>query len=326
MIIANPIYDVVFKYLLEDMEITRELLSAILSVPIKSLVVKPQETLVKGEAGDIKIFHLDFYAKILTEEGTEKSVLIELQKAKQSYDILRFRKYLGETYKKEEWRKDAEGKPESYSIEIVTIYILGFKLDDVPVPVAKVSRVVEDAITKEIIKTNSDFLKQLTHECFTIQIPRLQNGQRSQLEEIIEIFNQDYVTDDLHKIEFKIPSQNALVKKMLRRLARAAGDEKIQRIMEAEDSIERMLSRELKEKTKKYEEEIAEKDNMLTEKDNIITEKDNMLTEKDNVITEKENMLTEKDNVITEKDNMLSEKDNVIAALIKQMEEMKNKS
>ena len=33
MIIANPIYDVVFKYLLEDVEIARELLSTILGEP-----------------------------------------------------------------------------------------------------------------------------------------------------------------------------------------------------------------------------------------------------------------------------------------------------
>ena len=62
MIIANPIYDVVFKYLLEDTEIARELLSTILGEHIAILTVKPQETLVKSDSGDIKIFHLDFKA------------------------------------------------------------------------------------------------------------------------------------------------------------------------------------------------------------------------------------------------------------------------
>ncbi len=44
MIIANPIYDVMFKYLLEDMEIARELLSTILGEEVQSLEVKHQET------------------------------------------------------------------------------------------------------------------------------------------------------------------------------------------------------------------------------------------------------------------------------------------
>jgi hypothetical protein len=43
MIIANPIHDVLFKYLLEDIDIACELLSAILGVPICSLTLKPQE-------------------------------------------------------------------------------------------------------------------------------------------------------------------------------------------------------------------------------------------------------------------------------------------
>jgi hypothetical protein len=34
MILANPIYDVVFKYLLEDLEIAKELLSTILGVKV----------------------------------------------------------------------------------------------------------------------------------------------------------------------------------------------------------------------------------------------------------------------------------------------------
>ena len=44
MIIANPIYDVVFKYLLEDAEIARDLLSTILGEEVVQLEFKPQET------------------------------------------------------------------------------------------------------------------------------------------------------------------------------------------------------------------------------------------------------------------------------------------
>jgi len=41
MIIANPIYDVVFKYLPDDVEIARELLATIQVVKVESLEVKP---------------------------------------------------------------------------------------------------------------------------------------------------------------------------------------------------------------------------------------------------------------------------------------------
>ena len=47
MIIANPIYDVVFKYLLEDKEIARGLLSTIIGEEIEELTVQPQEMAIR---------------------------------------------------------------------------------------------------------------------------------------------------------------------------------------------------------------------------------------------------------------------------------------
>lgn len=81
MLIANPIYDVVFKYLLEDVEIARELLSAILGETVQNLEVKPQETATETASG-IHILRFDFKATIKTQEGKQRQVLIELQKAK----------------------------------------------------------------------------------------------------------------------------------------------------------------------------------------------------------------------------------------------------
>jgi hypothetical protein len=272
MIIANPIYDVVFKYLLEDAEIARELLSTILSVNIIELSIKPQETVVKDEAGEIKIFHLDFKAIISMSDGAQKTVLIELQKAKKSHDIIRFRRYLGENYSKEEVRMNEDGQPEGFAIEIVTIYILGYKLIGVEVPVLKVSRNFTDAITQEIVIANNDFITKLTHESFTIQIPRLRHDQRNKLEEVLEIFSQDNISDDLHNIVFKQETKNPLVKKIVKRLSKAASDENIQRTMDAEDMIERLINREAKEQLKEqaaqYEEKLKEQAAQF-EKDNI---------------------------------------------------------
>jgi hypothetical protein len=43
MRIANPIYDVIFKYLMENTDIAKDILSAILGETIISLEMKPQE-------------------------------------------------------------------------------------------------------------------------------------------------------------------------------------------------------------------------------------------------------------------------------------------
>lgn len=101
MIIANPLYDVVFKYLLEDVEIARELLSTILGEEVHNLEIKSQETATET-GGGINILRFDFKAVIKKKDGEQYKVLIELQKAKQAFDAMRFRRYLGDNYRKED--------------------------------------------------------------------------------------------------------------------------------------------------------------------------------------------------------------------------------
>ena len=290
MIIANPIYDVVFKYLLEDTEIARELLSTILDVHIAKLEVKPQETLIKGDDGEIKIFHLDFKAVIDLEGGAQKKVLIELQKARKSYDISRFRKYLGKNYMKEEVRKNEKNELESYSLEIVSVYILGFKLKDVDVPVLKVGRKYTNAITKQEVVVKHEFINNLTHESYTIQIPRLELNQQSELEQVLEIFSQDnVVSDNIHNLKIEKDYTNPLVKKIIRRLSKAAASEAIRRKMDAEDMIERLISREtteqLKEQAEKHGQELVAKDEVIFQKEKLIKKEK---AEKEKVEKEKE--------------------------------------
>ncbi len=271
ILIANPIYDVVFKYLLDDNNIARELLSTILGETITELNIKPQETIIKDDtSGEIKIFRLDFKAVIKLENGLSKTVLIELQKAKQSHDISRFRTYLGENYKKLETIILPDGRQDIISLEIVSIYILGFNLEGVNVPVLKVSRTYTDAITNEIVAANNDFITKLTHECYTIQIKRLKHEQRNKLEEVLEIFSQDNVTENTHSLKVSTESTNPLVKKMVKRLSRAASNEDVRLKMEAEDLIERLIRRETEAK-----------DTIIQEKDALIQQKDAALNEKD---------------------------------------------
>jgi archaellum component FlaC len=255
MIIANPIYDVVFKYLLEDIEIARELFSTILGANITNLTVKPQETLVQSDSGEIKIFHLDFKAVIDLADGQQKTVLLELQKAKKSYDLLRFRGYLGENYVKQETRINKKGDAETYSLEIVTVYILGFPLTGVDMPVLKVGRKYINVITQEEVQVTHKFITHLTHESYTIQIPHLKLNQQNALEQVLEVFSQEFVTDDLHKLDYQSTSKNPLVQKIIRRLAQAASDAEIQRLMKAEDSFDRIMNREMQEKNDKIEEQ-----------------------------------------------------------------------
>ncbi|MDR3000809.1 MAG: hypothetical protein LBU89_06045, partial [Fibromonadaceae bacterium] len=96
MLIANPIYDVTFKRLLENNRVAKFLIGTILNCKILSLEPSIQEHSEFGEdAGKLTLFRMDFAATIETEEEGEKRVIIEMQKALHLGDVYRFRKYLG---------------------------------------------------------------------------------------------------------------------------------------------------------------------------------------------------------------------------------------
>jgi len=101
MLIANPIYDLVFKYLMENLEIAKGIISAIIDEEIIHIDFQAKESTIKTPA-KFTFYHLDFIARIRDKQGKSKDVLIELQKTNVLFDILRFRRYLGNQYRKEE--------------------------------------------------------------------------------------------------------------------------------------------------------------------------------------------------------------------------------
>ena len=148
-------------------------------------------------------------------------------------------------------------------------------------------RSFKDAVTKETLEVEEDFINLLTHESYTIQIPRLKLKQQNDMEQVLEIFNQDNATEDKHRIDYQGKPENPLVKKMVRRLTKAAADAELSHQMDAEDAVDRLLNRE----RAKYDAAMKENEAMLKEKDAKLEEKDAMLEEKDAKLEEKDAML-----------------------------------
>ena len=143
MRIANPIYDVVFKYLMDDNKIAKLLVSKIIGEEIVSLDFQPKEYVADVDRGtkvegkiSFTVYRLDFAAKIKTGEGSTKQVLIEIQKAKFPTDIMRFRKYLGYLYGNVEntITKTVNDKSRKIGLPIIAIYFLGHSLDCITAP------------------------------------------------------------------------------------------------------------------------------------------------------------------------------------------------
>ena len=241
MIIANPIYDIIFKYLLEDTEIAKGMLSRIIGAEILEIKVRPQEspTEVPLDSVPVAILRFDFVAVVRTEGGEQKKILIEIQKTREDVDTYRFRNYLGEQYKK----KDSDLKNEENMLEIVTIYFLGTRLSGVNAPVLKVKNTYIDVARDKPFIPNPktgmhEFIRLLNHESYTIQIPRLNRAIQNKLIKILSVFSQEYKTSDRHKLDFTDEVDDPLLQNMLNRLLRAAASEEFRKKMDLEDEIE----------------------------------------------------------------------------------------
>jgi hypothetical protein len=238
MQIANPIYDVVFKYLLEDNKIAKKLISLIIGEDIESLAFKPTERRGSIESHSLSVFHLDFAATILQKDGQQKQVVIELQKAKISADIMRFRRYLGSQYSDPN-HLDDKGKP----LPILSIYILGHKLESTDAPVIHVSRTYTDQATGEILKEKEPFIETLTHDSFVIQLSCLKEHRRNLLEKVLHMFGEtqtDFKQQMLNIDENDYPKD---YKDLIRRLQKAIAEPEVRETMNIEDDLLEELCR-----------------------------------------------------------------------------------
>ena len=314
-IIANPIYDSVFKFLLEDERAAKVLLSALLKQEVCELKMRRNEyTNVRQTR--ISLFRIDFSAKIRNAAGEEHLVLIELQKTWLSTETLRFRQYLGAQYLNNE-NVPEDGNPGGYGLPIISIYILGHKLGDLQEPVVYVRRRYLDYENNIIEGGVPDpFIESLTHDSIIVQLPYLKGRTRNHLERILCVFDQEYrIASDDHLLKIDDEDMDKEGRLLVNRLVMAAASPEVRREMQVEDEI--LSEIEARDTT------IMLKDKQIQEKEQVIQKKDQAIQEKEQVIQKKDQAIQEKDQAIQEKDQAIQEKEQVIQEKDQALEEQK---
>ncbi|MDX2283325.1 MAG: hypothetical protein NW241_04150, partial [Bacteroidia bacterium] len=190
--IPNPLYDVVFRYLMDDERAARLLLSAILGENVEELQFQSTEQSLKLGEAQITVARMDFRARIRQADGQQKMVLIELQKAKLYQQIGRFRRYLGQQYQR---NPQSEAAGNSSPLPIYPVYILGEPYSDNGVPVVRVQRGSYDASTGEPLGERHLFIEALSHDAVVIQTSYLSGKRRTDLERLLSIFDQSSISD-----------------------------------------------------------------------------------------------------------------------------------
>ena len=246
MIIANPIYDTVFKRMMENERVAKFFIGTLLEQQIETVEVKPQDFTYTDELAGLAVFRLDFIATIKTETGEFKKILIEIQKAKNQIDLMRFRNYLGEQYKKED-----KVDNEKTVLPITTIYILGFTLPEIETACLKVERNYKDLISKDIIHKKSDFVEKLTHDSFIVQVDRITNNYQTRLDKLLSVFEQNNFADD-KKItkQFSHPTDTEDVKILTDILHHSGTNPEERKLIETEQEAWRTVNAMFEDKEK----------------------------------------------------------------------------
>jgi hypothetical protein len=298
MIIANPIYDVVFKRLMENERVAKFFIGTLLDQTIESVEAKPQEFTYTDKSNGLTVFRLDFIALIRTANGERKKILVEIQKAKKQIDLMRFRSYLGEQYKKED---TVDGK--TTILPITTIYILGFTLPGIETACVKVDRQYNDLINKTVIKRKNYFIESLTHDCYIVQTNRITDRYQTRLDKLLSIFEQTHFTDDKRIVkQYEHEPDEEEVKLMTDILHHSGTDPEERKLIEIEQEAWRTINAMFADKEEEYIKKMEEKDKAIEEKDQVIEEKDKVIEETTKVAGEQAKALEEKDKALEEKD------------------------
>jgi hypothetical protein len=234
------------------------------------------------------VFRLDFVATIRTELGELKKVLIEIQKAKNPIDLMRFRNYLAEQYK----REDIINQKKEV-LPITTIYILGFKLPEINSACIKVERNYKDLIMDVILDTKSEFVEKLTHDSFVVQVERITDRYQTRLDKLLSIFEQKYFIDERKVLKEFAHDVDIEEMKLAMDILHHAGvtpeeRAKIEAEREAWRTIQAMFG-EQEEELMKTLEELDEAKKALNETSQALNETSQALNETSQALTEKEN-------------------------------------
>ena len=251
MLIANPIYDVIFKRLMENLDIAKGMLERILGTTIATLDFASQEFTTTKEEERLSYYRLDFTARIQTPDGY-KLVMIEMQKGRIGADVERFRGYLAEEYKRKCEVHEEDGEVRQRGLPLITIYFFGFPIDERLPGAFKIDRRYVDLITGEALPWRCDAMERLTHDAYVVQISRLREQQRSEVEELLDIFRQDRIADpEGHMLNVETDSrQSDLVKDIIRTLGYLVADPVVQRKMAIEDEMYLAFEGGLEERTR----------------------------------------------------------------------------
>ncbi|MCF2578600.1 hypothetical protein I6E38_05675 [Prevotella stercorea] len=292
--VANPIYDSVFKYIMEDERIAKTILSALLKKEVVHVTVRPHEY-SNTTRDTLSMFRIDFAATVREKEGNEikdRIVLIELQKTWLNTETLRFRQYLGAQYNNKNNIREADEK--GFAYPMVAVYLLGHKVGNIKEPIVYVNHDVFDYNGNVVAEGNAEpFVESLTHNSIIVQIPRLQGNVNNRLEKVLSVFDQTNVEGDTQQVlkidEDKYADDNDMMY-VLHKLTAAAANSEMRQDMNVEDEFYKA---------------IEDRDTAIMQRDKILKEQSEQISQQSEQISQQSEQISQQSEQISQQSEQL---------------------
>ena len=306
--LANPIYDSVFKFLMEDERVARTVLTALLKKEVVSVEMRRHEH-PNVTRNEISMFRIDFAARVREDDGSVRLILIELQKTWLDTETLRFRQYLAAQYNAEENIVKEEGN-RSHALPMVAVYLLGHRVGEVEEPVVYVNHVARNYDGEEVKEGMSDpFIGSLVHDSIIVQLPLLQGKINNRLYKVLSVFdqhNRDRGNRHYVKLDERNYEGDQDMMYLIHRLAQATVDADLREDMKEEDL---------------YFSEIENRDTLIMEAKKNLAEKDSQLAEQKSQLAEQKSQLAEQESQLAEQKSQLEKQNNQLLSMAKAMQQ-----
>ena len=315
--VANPIYDSVFKYIMEDERIAKTMLSALLKKEVVHVTVRPHEY-SNTTRDTLSMFRIDFAATVREREGNEikdRIVLIELQKTWLNTETLRFRQYLGAQYSNKNNIREAEDK--GFAYPMVAVYLLGHRVGNIKEPIVYVNHDVFDYNGNVVEDGNMEpFVESLTHNSIIVQIPLLHGNVNNRLEKVLSVFDQTLVDGDTQQVlkidEDKFADDNDMLY-VLHKLTAAAANSEMRQDMNVEDE---------------YYKAIEDRDTAIMQRDKMLKERDCKMAQMDERLSQQSEQLSQQSEQLSQQSERLSQQSEQLSQqseqLSQQSEQLRN--
>jgi len=320
IVIPNPIYDVVFRYLMEDNLSARVILSTLINENIKKLTFEPASRAerVYDPKTDrfIRLFHLDFIALIEKPDGREELVMIELQKANKASDIFRFKRYISANFQRKHEKEVTNPRTQAIEkvntpIKLLPIFILNFRIEnEVNDLMIRTTRDKMGVFRGKGLTRENEFIDNLSFDIWVVQLPNLRriaeedyrnDEYKSKLFQLLKLFDQEAQNKkNKHRLMLAEGIFPKFLERVINRLKSADADNPdLEEQMNAEDEyLSELIKRDNEisffrqelEKTAeelgKTTEELGKTTEELEKERELRMQKDMALNEKDRIILE----------------------------------------